>query len=342
MGGKLSRIFSRRKRNDDQEPDNLEDPVYTIPVHTTYTDEYPNQPSMPGEIGYLIPIRTTNRSCSESTTEMPGSDSEESETHTYYFINGKGSTEREEEKAKACEKDCSENVTYEQNACVNATVQESGVPPTQDITEDTNTTNKESKTQQLQSQETDCRHRYEEMINLYRKMLVSNVVVSQVLPHLQTCLSCADISAINGENNQQKAVELLLEKLSLCQERGKWKMFVQALEACKYQTIVDALRRKPSADNTDHITILHMFSPELRKMIVPSEITAELLRTDVINSDDINEIHQKERTSGAVVAADILLERIPGKHPKWFNIFLNVLRGINRDDLVAMLTFQTG
>ncbi|XP_053388684.1 uncharacterized protein LOC128551796 [Mercenaria mercenaria] len=73
-------------------------------------------------------------------------------------------------------------------------------------------------------------------------------------------------------------------------------------------------------------------------MIVPSEITAELLRTDVINSDDRDEIHQKERSAGAVAAADVLLDRIPRKHPDWFGNFISALRIIGRHDLVDMLT----
>ncbi|XP_053400431.1 uncharacterized protein LOC123558146 [Mercenaria mercenaria] len=176
------------------------------------------------------------------------------------------------------------------------------------------------------------------MIILCRPMLVSNIIVSQVLPHLHSCFSQTDISAIKSEPDRHKAVELLLDKLQASKEPGKWKMFVQALEECKYQTIVDALRRKGAADNNDPIKILHMFSPKLREMIVPSELTAELLKADVINSDDRSEIHQKERSAGAVAAADILLDRIPSKHPRWFDNFLEALRSVNRSDLADMLT----
>ncbi|XP_053398780.1 uncharacterized protein LOC123556567 isoform X2 [Mercenaria mercenaria] len=196
------------------------------------------------------------------------------------------------------------------------------------------------KAQHLQDKRRAHLHRYEEMIIHYRPMIVSDVIVSQVLPYLQTCLNRSDISAIKSEQDQHKAVELLLDKLTACQEPGKWKMFVEALEECKYQTIVDALRRKAIAVGNDPIKILHMFSPQLREMIVPSEITAELLRTDVINSDDRYEIHQKECSAGAVAAADILLDRIPRKHPYWFEKFLEALKSINRPDLVNMLTFK--
>ncbi|XP_053398784.1 uncharacterized protein LOC123558149 isoform X2 [Mercenaria mercenaria] len=182
------------------------------------------------------------------------------------------------------------------------------------------------------------RHRYEETIILHRQIIVRDVIVSQVLPHMHMCLSSSDISAIKGENDQHKAVELLLDKLSASKEPGKWKMFVQALEESKHKAIVDALRRKSIPDSNELGKFLHIFSPQLREMILPSEITAELLRTNIINSEDRDEIHQKERSAGAVAAADILLDRIPRKHPDWFWNFIGALRIIGRHDLVDMLT----
>ncbi|XP_053398788.1 uncharacterized protein LOC128556902 [Mercenaria mercenaria] len=182
------------------------------------------------------------------------------------------------------------------------------------------------------------RHRYEETIMHNRPIIVRDVIVSQVLPYLHMCLGSSDISAIKGENDQHKAVELLLDKLSACKEPGKWKMFVQALEECGHKAIVDALRRKSIPDSNEPRKFLHIFSPRLREMIVPSETTAELLAADVINSEDRDEIHQKERSAGAVAAADILLDRIPRKHPDWFGNFISALRIIGRHDLVDMIT----
>ncbi|XP_053389123.1 uncharacterized protein LOC128552128 isoform X2 [Mercenaria mercenaria] len=237
------------------------------------------------------------------------------------------------------EGDCSDRANPKCDTSVeDADKLESGFSLTQIVIENTGTASREFEAQQCRKQEAGSLHRYEEMINLCRPMIVSNIIVSQVLPHLQTCLSQADISAIKSEQDRHKAVELLLDKLQASKEPGKWKMFVQALEECKYQTIVDALRRKGAADNNDHIKILHMFSPKLREMIVPSELTVDLLKVDVINSDDRSEIHQKERSAGAVAAADILLDRIPSKHPRWFDNFLEALRSVNRSDLADMLT----
>lgn len=109
-----------------------------------------------------------------------------------------------------------------------------------------------------------------------------------------------------------------------------------------FKAVANALRLLPVPDSNNQRHALHLFSPQLREMITPSEITPELLSREVITSVDMEEMHQIERNAGPIAAADLLLDRIPRKHPFWFLHFLQALTNIGRPDLLLMLSDGSG
>ena len=92
-----------------------------------------------------------------------------------------------------------------------------------------------------------------------------------------------------------------------------------------------------TVDHTDQRRFLKIVQPQLRQVLVPSELLPELYSRDVIKTEDKERVARLENNEGAIAAADLLLEILPTKHIFWYKAFIEALRNVNQTDAADIL-----
>ncbi|XP_053398769.1 uncharacterized protein LOC123556563 [Mercenaria mercenaria] len=182
------------------------------------------------------------------------------------------------------------------------------------------------------------RHNYEQMVKIFQPLIVTNVIVRRLLPHLPFLSDPGRIRTVE-ERDPRAAVIYLIDEL--CSngntEPGRWKQFIQALERCGYKYIVETLRGQEPVDHTYQREYLKIITPVLRELINPSELLTILWACDVISNEDKEEIGQIERNWGALAAADKLLDLVPRRHRFWYAHLVDALKTAGRTDAAEIL-----
>ncbi|XP_060604647.1 uncharacterized protein LOC132757392 isoform X2 [Ruditapes philippinarum] len=183
------------------------------------------------------------------------------------------------------------------------------------------------------------RANYEQMVKIFKPLIVKNVNVKRLLPHLPFLYNVeCKIRAIE-ERDPHAAIIYLIDELCSGSntEPGRWRQFMQALEACGYKCIVDTLRGEEPVDHTYQRQYLKIITPVLRELIVPQEVVQILWAYNVISSEDKEEIIQTERMFGSLAATDKLLDMVPRRHEFWYSHFVDALTNAGRYEAADLL-----
>ncbi|XP_052779400.1 uncharacterized protein LOC128216776 [Mya arenaria] len=180
------------------------------------------------------------------------------------------------------------------------------------------------------------RNHYEERLQFFKEMIISNVDVRQVLPHL-TFVEYPQKYRNIADRSKRDAMILLVNEIEKSEELGRWKQFVEALERCGYEYISRCLKGHSVIDNSYQKKFLEIMSVTVRKQIVPTELTAYLWNADVINDEDKQRIECQQTLQGEIAAADLLLEILPTKNDNWYKLFIDALRHAEMIDVANLL-----
>lgn len=185
---------------------------------------------------------------------------------------------------------------------------------------------------------------YEQMVKIFQPLIVENVLVRRLLPHLPFLSNTDRLRAIQ-ERDPHAAVIYLIDELCSNNntEPGRWGQFIQALETCGYNNIVATLRGQDPLDDTCQRGYLRIFTPALREQIDPLELLPELWGRDVLSNEDREEILQLQRNRGPLAATDELLDLVPRRHKSWYRHLVDALRNVGRTeaaDILARLEIQ--
>ncbi|WAR09013.1 hypothetical protein MAR_018971 [Mya arenaria] len=167
---------------------------------------------------------------------------------------------------------------------------------------------------------------YAGLVVVYRSDIISRLEPKQILPYMASIdtTQSEKIKKI-GEIDRVVATELLLDAIKQSRDRGIWREFMTALERTKYIALRQKLHGDSIHDDTSEIRYIEIMTPQLRQIINPCEITSALLSRDILIQDDVEEILCEANNRGSIAATDMLLQRVSGKHPKWYTELVAVL-----------------
>ncbi|WAR26620.1 hypothetical protein MAR_012324 [Mya arenaria] len=181
------------------------------------------------------------------------------------------------------------------------------------------------------------RNKYEERLQFFKEMIISNVDVRQVLPHLTFVEYPQKYRNIATDKSKRDAMICLVDEIEKSEELGRWKQFVEALERCGYEYISQCLKGRSVIDYSYQKKFLKIMSVTVRKQIVPTELTAYLWNADVINDEEKQRIECQQTLQGEIAAADLLLEILPTKSENWYKLFIDALRHAEMIDVANIL-----
>ena len=101
--------------------------------------------------------------------------------------------------------------------------------------------------------------------------------------------------------------------------------------------MVQNLVSEVTVDHTYQCRYLKIVQPQLRKLVVPSELLPELYSRDVIKAEDKERVARLETNEGPIAAVDLLLEILPTKHIFWYKAFIEALRTVDQTDAADIL-----
>lgn len=106
-----------------------------------------------------------------------------------------------------------------------------------------------------------------------------------------------------------------------------------------YSYISNLLRGDSEKDHTEDRKIVNIFKPDIIDRISADveRVMDYLLTYDVLVDQDKEPIQCEMRNRGRLAGAAMLVERIPRRHPNWFEMFVQVLRQCEMDDVVHKL-----
>ncbi|KAL4220903.1 ATP-dependent RNA helicase ddx58 [Mactra antiquata] len=180
----------------------------------------------------------------------------------------------------------------------------------------------------------------ERRVDEWKSYICRVIRPTSILRWMPSCLSQADVQVIKYielQRSLSKAALVFLDKLKKSTEPGKWTSFNQALEFSDYPYLAHLLSSECQApENSLHQRrMLQIFAPYL-DILEPIDIMIHLTETDLINSEDKEEILACHQTQGSIAATMLMLDRIQRRQAPsvWYTEFLKVLFKRGYSDIV--------
>ncbi|XP_053389840.1 uncharacterized protein LOC128552798 [Mercenaria mercenaria] len=176
-----------------------------------------------------------------------------------------------------------------------------------------------------------------EMVNIFKPLIVQNLLIRDILPSLPFLENHDDIYEESKIHSNKSAVASLLDELERSEELGKWEKFIDALIANGYTYIVDNIRGYNFISHRYQKEYIKSLTEKLGKMIKICELLPHLFAKDLISDTDKENIQQEDKNNGNIVAVYLLLDRIHRKHRNWYILFIEALKDAHMDDAAADL-----
>ncbi|XP_052770258.1 uncharacterized protein LOC128210005 isoform X2 [Mya arenaria] len=144
-----------------------------------------------------------------------------------------------------------------------------------------------------------------------------------------------------AKSDPKRAIDILLDILGNSPERGVWTKFLQALKKAGFVTLANIIVGYEVVDTSHHTEFLRQMAPTVREFIKPLELLPNLMNDQVINSDDKENIEQRQRNEGDISATDLLLERITCKSQFGYRSLRNALSATKQTDVAKMLDMKS-
>ncbi|XP_060551340.1 uncharacterized protein LOC132712918, partial [Ruditapes philippinarum] len=177
---------------------------------------------------------------------------------------------------------------------------------------------------------------YSEMVKTFRRLIVQNVRVEDVLPSLQF-LENHDNIYEERNSSRKKAVEFLLHELEKSEEPGKWQKFIDALRVTGYTYIVDNIQGYKVISHEYQREYVRKLIPKIGKMITPCKVLPHLRCKGLVARCDMEEIEKVSAICSNYAGAKLLLERLleNKKYHNWYVLFIEALQEAGMNE-VAM------
>ncbi|WAR19144.1 hypothetical protein MAR_000982 [Mya arenaria] len=170
---------------------------------------------------------------------------------------------------------------------------------------------------------------YNDRVTTFKRKILNELDISQVLPYL-TFIEGTEQRRISSmaKSDPKRAIDILLDILGNSPERG-------------FVTLANIIVGYEVVDTSHHTEFLRQMAPTVREFIKPLELLPNLMNDQVINSDDKENIEQRQRNEGDISATDLLLERITCKSQFGYRSLRNALSATKQTDVAKMLDMKS-
>lgn len=212
-----------------------------------------------------------------------------------------------------------------------------------DITEVDNTTDSEKQVHQKEAALNDDVI-VEERLTRHNS-LFKTMNIPQILPHLHPVLSQSDVETVRKKGNRKNyevAWLVLRQKLKESTDEKKWDVLLEGLKASGHQAQALALSGTSIEATDSQREILRTLTPELRELITPDDIMPHLLSAGVITNEDHELVRRHQSNRGPIAAAELLLDRVPRKHPEWYSQLKHACEEAKHEHVAELLGSAEG
>lgn len=177
------------------------------------------------------------------------------------------------------------------------------------------------------------------LVRMYSNKIIERVRPQDIKLFLRTYDLIADMNLkCTSPIEEMQGILLYIENSKVL---GKWRSFVNALKEAGYESLYNKLANKgTNTDDSQDVQSIKVMQPGIVDSIDMNRELLLQIKTELINERCYQEIEKKQKESGNIAAAEMLLENIYRFKDGWYKTFLRILIWNGQSGLVKKINFD--